>query len=94
MLADDVDGAFFGCREVGKSVFGVGEAACEANCEKWWVVVDHLGVGERGEVCRATCDKLSGLGGERKGGGAAVPSSLRVDTKPMGRGIMPLMRSL
>lgn len=50
MLADDVDGAFFGGFEVAQSVFGVGEAAGEADGEEGRVVVDDVGVGEGSKV--------------------------------------------
>lgn len=52
MLADDVDGAFFGSFKVAQRVFGVGEAAGEANGEERWVVVYDIGVGEGSKVCR------------------------------------------
>ena len=51
MFADDVDGAFFGRFKVAQRVFGVGEAACEADGEERGVVVDDTGVGEGSEVC-------------------------------------------
>lgn len=51
MFADDVDGAFSGSFKVAQRVFGVGEAACEANSEERWVVVYDVGVGEGREVC-------------------------------------------
>ena len=50
MLADDVDGAFLRGREVAQRVFGVGEAAREADGEEGGVVVHDVGVGEGGEV--------------------------------------------
>ena len=50
MFADDVDGAFFCGFEVAQRVFGVGEAACEADGEEGRIVVDDVGVGEGGKV--------------------------------------------
>lgn len=52
MLGDEVDGAFAGGGEVAQGVFGVGEAAGEADGEEGGVVVYDLGVGEGGEVGR------------------------------------------
>ena len=50
MLRNDIDGAFFRGKEVGKGVFGIRKPASEADYEEWWVVVYYLGVGEGGEV--------------------------------------------
>lgn len=52
MFANDVDGAFFGTFKVAQRVFGVGEAAREANGEERWVMVYDIGVGEGSEVRR------------------------------------------
>ena len=51
MFADDVDGALLGRYEVAERILGVGEAACDADGEEGWIVVDDVGVGEGGEVC-------------------------------------------
>ena len=50
VFADDVDGAFFGRFQIAQRVFGVGEAACEADGEERGVVVYDVGVGEGSEV--------------------------------------------
>lgn len=50
MLADDVDGAFPCGGEVDEGILGIVEAAREAEDEERGVVVDHLKVGEGGEV--------------------------------------------
>ena len=56
MFADDVDGAFFGSFQVAQRVFGVGVAACEANGEERRVMINDVGVGEGGKICRGTCE--------------------------------------
>ncbi len=105
MFADDVDGAFPRRGEVGEGVFGVRKAATEADGKEGWVVVYYLCVGEGGEVrggtyrenwlvkgsSRAVGSRATGRAVEPR---ADAPSSLRVLTKPMGRGMIPLMRSL
>ena len=50
VFADDVYGAFLGGLEVAQRIFGVGEAACEADGEERGVVVDDVGVGEGGKI--------------------------------------------
>jgi len=54
VLREDVDAAFARGGQVAEGVFGVGEAAGEADGEEGGVVVYYLRVGEGGEVgCRA-----------------------------------------
>ncbi len=50
MFTNYVDGAFFGGGQVAQGVFGVGEAAGEADGEEGWVVIYYLSVGEGGEI--------------------------------------------
>jgi len=54
----DVDGAFFRRCQIAEGVFGVGEAASEADGEEGWVVVYYLRVGEGCEVGRFACEEI------------------------------------
>jgi len=77
VLREDVDAAFARGGQVAEGVFGVGEAAGEADGEEGGVVVYYLRVGEGGEVgCRA-CGLgeeggLVGCGGDGERGGGKV----------------------
>ena len=55
MLTDDVEGAFACQGQVAEGVLGVREGSGEADCEERGVVVDDVGVGERGKIGGCAC---------------------------------------